>query len=333
MNCVREDHSINSGKILQIIGWILQQSFGNNSIKGKSMKWEDLKRSSNIEDLRSQGSSGRMGFGGGRGMNFLIPIVRMLMGTNIGRIILVIGAGAYFMGFNPLSLLDQGRSDTAATHAVSATQEDKSVQFVSAVLGQTEEVWNGIYAQSGDTYTEPKLVLFRGSVQSGCGYADAQVGPFYCSEDKKVYLDLSFFDELSSRHNAPGDFAQAYVIAHEIGHHIQNLRGTLDKAHRMQQSVMGKAKANATQVKVELQADCYAGIWASHTQKTRKILEEGDIEEALNAASQIGDDTLQKQAQGYVVPDAFTHGTSEQRMEWFSRGYQKGTLEACNTGI
>ena len=297
------------------------------------MKWEDLKRSGNIEDLRSQGSSGRMGYGGGRGINLLIPIIRMLMGTNIGRVILAIGIGAYFMGFNPLSLLDQGGSKSAVTHAVSSKEEEKSVQFVSAVLGQTEDVWKAIYMQKGDTYTEPKLVLFRGSVQSGCGYADAQVGPFYCSEDKKVYLDLSFFDELSSRHNAPGDFAQAYVIAHEIGHHIQNLRGTLKKAHSIQQSGMGKAKANSTQVKVELQADCYAGIWAYHTQKTRKILEEGDIEEALNAASQIGDDTLQKQAQGYVVPDAFTHGTSAQRMEWFNLGYQKGTLEACNTGI
>ncbi|MHB8100005.1 MAG: KPN_02809 family neutral zinc metallopeptidase [Sulfuricurvum sp.] len=297
------------------------------------MKWEDLKRSSNIEDLRSRGSSGRMGFGGGRGVNLLIPIIRMLMGTNIGRIILVIGIGAYFMGFNPLALLDQSGSTRGETHAVSSLEEEKSVAFVSAVLGQTEEVWNRIYAQSGEKYTEPKLVLFRGSVQSGCGYADAQVGPFYCSEDQKVYLDLSFFDELSNRHNAPGDFAQAYVIAHEIGHHVQNLRGTLDKAHRVQQSALGKTKANATQVKVELQADCYAGVWAYHTQKTRAILEEGDIQEALNAASQIGDDTLQKKAQGYVVPDAFTHGTSAQRMEWFNRGYQKGTLESCNTGV
>ncbi|HQS67546.1 MAG TPA: neutral zinc metallopeptidase [Sulfuricurvum sp.] len=297
------------------------------------MKWEDLKRSSNIEDLRSRGSSGRMGFGGGRGVNLLIPIIRMLMGTNIGRIILVIGIGAYFMGFNPLALLDQSGSTRGETHAVSSLEEEKSVEFVSAVLGQTEEVWNRIYAQSGEKYTEPKLVLFRGSVQSGCGFADAQVGPFYCSADQKVYLDLSFFDELSNRHNAPGDFAQAYVIAHEIGHHVQNLRGTLDKAHRVQQSALGKTKANATQVKVELQADCYAGIWAYHTQKTRAILEEGDIQEALNAASQIGDDTLQKQAQGYVVPDAFTHGTSAQRMEWFNRGYEKGTLEACNTGV
>jgi len=296
------------------------------------MKWEDLKRSTNIEDLRSQGSSGRMNFGSGRGLNLLIPIVRFLMGTNIGRIVLVIGIIAYFMGFNPLSLLNT-TTQPSANHAVNPVSDDKSAQFVAAVLGQSEEVWGKLYADEGKRYVQPKLVLFRGSVQSGCGYADAQVGPFYCPMDQKVYLDLSFFDELSARHNAPGDFAQAYVIAHEIGHHVQNLEGTLDKAHRAQQSALGKASANATQVKVELQADCYAGIWAHHTQKSRALLEEGDIEEALNAASQIGDDTLQKQAQGYVVPDAFTHGSSAQRMEWFKRGYDKGTLGACNTGV
>jgi len=296
------------------------------------MKWEDLKRSTNIEDLRSQSGGGRMNFGGGRGMNLLIPLVRFLMGTNIGRIVLVIGIIAYFMGFNPLALLNTSSQPTAK-HAVNPLSEDKSAQFVAAVLGQTEEVWGKLYADEGRAYVQPKLVLFRGSVQSGCGYADAQVGPFYCPVDQKVYLDLSFFDELSARHNAPGDFAQAYVIAHEIGHHVQNFEGTLDKAHRAQQSALGKANANATQVKVELQADCYAGIWAHHTQKSRAILEEGDIEEALNAASQIGDDTLQKQAQGYVVPDAFTHGSSAQRMEWFKRGYDKGTLGACNTGV
>jgi len=296
------------------------------------MKWEDLKRSTNIEDLRSQGSSGRMNFGSGRGVNLLIPIVRFLMGTNIGRIVLVIGIIAYFMGFNPLSLLNT-TTQPSANHAVNSVSDDKSAQFVAAVLGQSEEVWGNLYAAEGRTYVQPKLVLFRGSVQSGCGYANAQVGPFYCPVDQKVYLDLSFFDELSARHNAPGDFAQAYVIAHEIGHHVQNLEGTLDKAHRAQQSALDKANANATQVKVELQADCYAGIWAHHTQKSRAVLEEGDLEEALNAASQIGDDTLQKQAQGYVVPDAFTHGTSAQRMKWFKRGFDTGRAEGCNTGV
>jgi len=295
------------------------------------MKWEDLKRSSNIEDLRSQSSGGRMNFGGGRGANLLIPIIRFLMGNTIGRIILVIGIIAYFMGYNPLSFLEQGGSSTTA-HIADPAKEDRSVQFVSAVLGQTEEVWGKVFLEQGIPYKEPKLVLFRGSVQSGCGYASAQVGPFYCPADQKVYLDLSFFDELSRRHNAPGDFAEAYVIAHEIGHHVQNQLGTLDKAHGIQEK-SSKAKGNAVQVKVELQADCYAGVWAYHTQRERAILEEGDIEEALNAASQIGDDTLQKQSQGYVVPDAFTHGTSAQRMEWFKRGFDKGTLEGCNTGV
>lgn len=293
------------------------------------MKWEDLKRSTNVEDLRSQGPA--RGFGGGGRMNLLVPIIRMLMGTNIGRIILVIGAVAYFMGFNPLALLDN-TTQTPTNKSVSTQPEEKAVAFVTAVLGQTEEVWGKLFAQQGARYAEPKLVLFRGSVQSGCGFAGAQVGPFYCPVDQKVYLDLSFFDELSGRHNAPGDFAQAYVIAHEIGHHVQKLAGTLDKAHSIQQSV-SKEKGNAVQVKVELQADCYAGVWAHHTQKERAVLEEGDIEEALNAASQIGDDTLQKRSQGYVVPDAFTHGSAAQRMEWFKRGYEKGTLEACSTGV
>jgi hypothetical protein len=295
------------------------------------MKWEDLKRSTNVEDLRSQGSGGRMNLGSGRGANLLIPIIRFLLGTNIGRVVLVIGVVAYFMGYNPLALLDT-QSQTRTNTVVSQSDDGRNAQFVAAVLGQTEEVWTKIFEQKGLTYPKPKLVLFRGSTKSGCGYADAQVGPFYCPVDQKVYLDLSFFDELAQRHNAPGDFAQAYVIAHEIGHHVQNQLGTLDKAHSVQER-SSKAKGNAVQVKVELQADCYAGVWAYHTQKERAVLEEGDIEEALNAASQIGDDTLQKQAQGYVVPDAFTHGTSEQRMEWFKRGFDKGTLESCYTGV
>ncbi|MDD5717708.1 MAG: zinc metallopeptidase [Sulfuricurvum sp.] len=294
------------------------------------MKWEDLKRSGNIEDLRSQGAGGRMNFGSGRA-NLLIPVIRFLMGSTIGRVILVIGIIAYFMGYNPLTLLDQG-ANSVTEQVADPHKEERSVQFVSAVLGETEAVWGKVFATQGMDYQEPKLVLFRGSVQSGCGYASAQVGPFYCPTDQKVYLDLRFFDELSRRHNAPGDFAQAYVIAHEIGHHVQHQLGTLDKAHSVQKRSNGN-QGNAVQVKVELQADCYAGVWAYHTQKERAVLEEGDIEEALNAASQIGDDTLQKQSHGYVVPDAFTHGTSAQRMEWFKRGFEKGTLEGCDTGV
>lgn len=292
------------------------------------MKWNDLKRSSNIEDLRAQGPVRGSGIGGG---NLLGMIIRLLMGSRVGRIILAIGVIAYLMGFDPLSLLDT-KTLTPANKSVSQFQEGESADFVAAVLGETEAVWGNIFAERSMHYSEPKLVLFRGSVQSGCGFASAQVGPFYCPNDQKVYLDLSFFDALSQRHNAPGDFARAYVIAHEIGHHVQKLEGSLEKAHAIQQRV-SKEKGNALQVKVELQADCYAGVWAHHTQRERAVLEPGDIEEALNAASQIGDDTLQKQAQGYVVPDAFTHGSSAQRMEWFKRGYEIGTLEACRTGI
>jgi predicted metalloprotease len=295
------------------------------------MKWEDLGRSNNIEDMRSHNINRAMG-GGGSG-RFLGIIIQLLLRTTIGRIILIIGIIAYFLGFNPLTLLNNSSTQSLTHEQTTNTQadpNDKSSQFVAAVLGQTEDVWGEMFAKQNKIYQEPKLVLFRGGINSGCGFAQSQVGPFYCPVDQKVYLDLSFFDELSSRHNAPGDFAQAYVIAHEIGHHIQNITDILDKAHNAQNS-MSKAKANAVQVNVELQADCYAGLWAHHTQAKRAILEEGDIEEALNAASQIGDDTLQKQRQGYIVPDAFTHGSAADRMKWFKRGYTQGTLASCDT--
>jgi predicted metalloprotease len=287
------------------------------------MKWEDLRRSSNVEDFRANGPVRGMG-GGGRN---ILPIVQFLIGNKIGRIILVVGVIAYFLGFNPLSLLDT-QQQAPQTQALSKT-DNKTAEFVSVVLGQTEDVWHKLFAEQGLRYEEPKLVLFRGSVNSGCGYASAQMGPFYCPSDKKVYLDMSFFDELKRRHNAPGDFAQAYVIAHEVGHHVQNLVGTLDKSHSAKAS-SSKTQANAVQVKVELQADCYAGVWAHYL---KNVLEEGDIEEALGAASAIGDDTLQKQAQGYVVPDAFTHGSSKERAKWFSLGYKGGALTSCQTGI
>lgn len=287
------------------------------------MKWEDLRRSSNIEDLRSKGPA--RGFGGG-GRN-IFPIVQFLLGNKIGRIILVIGVIAYFLGFNPLTLLDSVQESPKTQ--VASLSDNKTAEFVSVVLGQTEDVWHKLFAKEGLRYEEPKLVLFRGSVNSGCGYASAQMGPFYCPSDKKVYLDMSFFEELKRRHNAPGDFAQAYVIAHEVGHHVQNLLGTLEKSHAVKAS-SSKKEANAVQVKVELQADCYAGVWAHYL---NAVLEKGDIEEALNAASAIGDDTLQKQAQGYVVPDAFTHGSSKERMKWFELGYRGGELRSCQSGI
>ncbi|MDD2906276.1 MAG: zinc metallopeptidase [Sulfurimonas sp.] len=278
------------------------------------MKWEDLRRSSNVEDFRAKG-----------GRNIL-PIVQFLLGSKIGRIVLLVGVVAYFLGYNPLALLDT--QPEPQTQTLSKTQNN-SAEFVSVVLGQTEDVWHKLFAAEGLRYEEPKLLLFRGSVKSGCGYASSQTGPFYCPTDKKIYLDMSFFDELKRRHNAPGDFAQAYVIAHEVGHHVQNLLGTLDKSHAAK-AASSQKEANAVQVKVELQADCYAGVWAHYL---KAVLEEGDIEEALNAASAIGDDTLQKQAQGYVVPDAFTHGSSHERMRWFSLGYKGANLRSCQTGI
>jgi predicted metalloprotease len=292
------------------------------------MKWEDLRRSSNVEDLRSSSSAGRFSTGGRGNARLLFPLVKFLLGNKIGRIILLIGVVAYFFGFNPLALLEQ--SSTSQRAAAPIANEYKTAEFVSVVLAQTEDIWGKLFKESHAQYQEPKLVLFRGGVNSGCGYASQQTGPFYCPSDKKIYLDLSFFDELKNRHDAPGDFAQAYVIAHEVGHHVQNLLGTLDKSHSAMQVATSKAKANSVQVKVELQADCYSGIWAHYL---GQVLEEGDIEEALNAASAIGDDTLQKKAQGYVVPDSFTHGTSNERKSWFKRGYSSGKLEACQTGI
>lgn len=294
------------------------------------MKWEDNRESSNIEDRRNSSNYGNSTRGGS--MMALLPIAKMLLGTKIGRIVLVVGVVAYFFGFNPLSLLDQTTSSSSNKSTVINKQsDDKSARFVSAVLAQTEDIWSEVFKKYGSTYPSPKLVLFRNSTKSGCGFASAQTGPFYCPSDKKIYLDLSFFDELSRRHDAPGDFAQAYVIAHEVGHHVQNVLGTLEKVQKAKQNFRSEKKSNALQVKVELQADCYAGLWANYSKKNFNSLEEGDIEEALNAASAIGDDTLQKKAQGYVVPDAFTHGSSAQRMKWFTQGFKNATLESCNS--
>lgn len=294
------------------------------------MKWEDHRESSNIEDRRSSSNYGSRGRSGN--MLALLPIVKMLLGSKIGRIVLVVGVIAYFFGFNPLALLDPSSSMTSTqSKVVNQQSDDKSAKFVSAVLAQTEDIWSEVFKKYGGTYQEPKLVLFRGSTRSGCGFASAQTGPFYCPADKKIYLDLSFFDELARRHNAPGDFASAYVIAHEVGHHVQNLVGTLDKVQSAKQNFGNSTKSNALQVKVELQADCYAGLWAHYSKKNFNSLEQGDIDEALNAASAIGDDTLQKKSQGFVVPDSFTHGSSAQRMTWFKKGFDVATLEACNS--
>jgi predicted metalloprotease len=227
-------------------------------------------------------------------------------------------------GFNPLSLLGINRTPAAP---VTQAEDDKNAAFISTVLASTEDVWK----QELPGYREPVMVLYRGGTQSGCGFANSAVGPFYCPADQKVYLDLSFFDELSNTHNAPGDFAQAYVLAHEIGHHIQNLQGTLAKVQQAKQQWSNTQKANTLQVRVELQADCYAGAWAYHAHTRFDILEEGDVEEALRAASAIGDDTLQRKSTGTVRPDAFTHGSASQRVEWFRKGLRSGDIRQCNT--
>ncbi|CAD7289054.1 hypothetical protein LMG7974_01310 [Campylobacter majalis] len=285
------------------------------------MRWRDSRRSSNIEDRRSGG-----GFGSGR-IGSLLPIIRFLLGSNIGRVVLGLGVVAYFMGYNPLALLDLDMSQTSSQVQIAQNeQENERFAFVSAVLAQTEDVWSKIFKDHGATYVEPNLVVFREQVRSACGFASSQSGPFYCPADHKVYLDLSFFDELAKVYKASGDFAQAYVIAHEIGHHVQNLSGTLDKIQQLKARSGNIIEQNALQVRVELQADCYAGIWAKHINSR---LEDGDIQEALNAASAIGDDTLQRKFQGHVVPDSFTHGSSKQRMQWFKKGFLSGKIEAC----
>ena len=243
-----------------------------------------------------------------------------------------------FFGVDPSVLLEGGGTSAPSSYAPAPDPRrtqgpgvpDEAREFVSVVLADTEDTWRELFQQMGRTYQEPTLVLFSGTVNSGCGFAQSASGPFYCPRDHKLYLDTSFFDQLSRGFGAPGDFAQAYVIAHEVGHHVQNQLGILPRVEAMQGQV-SRADANRVQVLVELQADCFAGIWAHHADRSRGLLESGDIEEGLNAAAAIGDDRLQKRSQGYVVPDAFTHGSSAQRVGWFKRGLQQGTPEACDT--
>ena len=293
---------------------------------------DDEQESRNIDDRRaSTGKSGR-GMPSMRTMMFLWPIVKPLLRSKFGIAIIGVGVVAYFMGLNPLALVGMGGSTSTPLTQAQKVEDDKRKVFITKVLKSTEDVWTETLPQYGMRYTKPTMVLYRNATRGGCGMAQSGMGPFYCPADKKVYLDLSFFNDLAKRHNAPGDFAQAYVLAHEIGHHIQDLEGTLDKVQRMKQSWGGQGKkANGLQVRVELQADCYAGAWAHHAQKKFKMLEPGDIEEALNAASAIGDDKLQREAGQKVRPDGFTHGSSEQRVSWFKRGFVSGDLRQCDT--
>jgi len=292
------------------------------------MRMDDEQESRNVDDRRATTGKG----GGGldmRTMMMLWPLVKPLLRSKFGLLLIGAGVAAYMMGYNPLAVIGIG---APSAQPVNKAEDEKRAVFIKKVLKSTEDVWSQLLPRYGLRYREPVMVLYRGYTRSGCGSAQSQMGPFYCPRDKKVYLDLGFFDELAKRHNAPGDFAQAYVLAHEIGHHVQDLQGILDKVQRAKQSWGGNSrKANALQVRVELQADCYAGIWGHYAQKKFHMLEPGDIDEALRAASAIGDDTLQREATGHVRPDAFTHGSSLQRVEWFKRGFVSGDLRECNT--
>ena len=322
------------------------------------MRWRGRRQSDNVEDRRGKGggfgfpfprrggvrlpSSGGGGRSGGIGIVGLVIVVGLMLFFGVDPGVLLQQGGPAPDGSSgfPDIRLPQSRSDRTGLPSPgrqgapvqrprSASQDDLK-QFVSVVLADTEDVWRGIFDQHGETYADPKLVLFSGSVRSGCGTGLAAMGPFYCPLDQKVYIDLSFYQELRNRFRAPGDFAQAYVIAHEVGHHVQKLFGIADKVEAARRR-MSKRESNAVQVRMELQADCFAGVWANRAQESKDIIEPGDIKEALGAASAIGDDRIQKQTQGYVVPDSFTHGSSEQRVRWFTRGYESGRLQDCDS--
>jgi hypothetical protein len=278
------------------------------------MRWDDLRRSDNVEDRR--------GMTAGRGV--------ALSGGGL----LLLLAVAFLTGENPLQLLQEVSGPSVSVDSGQPGQvgapSDQLGQFAAAVLGSTEDVWSGVFSEGGRTYRKPTLVLFSDAVESACGFTSAAVGPFYCPLDGKVYLDLSFFADLDRQFGAPGDFAQAYVIAHEVGHHVQNLLGVSDKVRTAQQRA-GQEEANALSVRLELQADCLAGVWAHHAQRTEHLLEPGDLEEGLTAASAIGDDRLQRRAQGYTVPESWTHGSSAMRVRWLRRGLESGSIDNCNT--
>ncbi|MBC7917273.1 MAG: neutral zinc metallopeptidase [Rhodoferax sp.] len=291
------------------------------------MKWEGNRESDNVEDRR--GSSGGGGGGGG--------LLGALLGSKLGIGTLVVALlGGWAFGINPLTILGllSGEGGPAPQVQQAPAQrppaDDRMAKFVSTVLADTEDVWTDVFAKGGATYQRPKLVLFRGATPTECGQGQSAMGPFYCPGDQKVYIDLGFYETLQKRLGAPGDFAQAYVIAHEVGHHVQNLLGISDKMQQMRGRV-SQAEYNALSVKLELQADCLAGVWAHHANNARQLLEQGDVEEAMNAAAKIGDDALQGAGGGHVVPESFTHGSSAQRQRWFRTGLEGGSVKGCDT--
>lgn len=279
------------------------------------MRWESGRRSSNVEDRRGMRVGGPVGIGG------------------IGTLLIVLLI-SFLTGQNPLQLLQlvneaPSSSSVPAQGQTGAPSGDPQAEFVAVVLGDTEDTWTRVFGAGGERYEPPVLVLFEGQVQSACGFQSAAVGPFYCPGDRKVYLDLTFFRELDQQFGAPGDFAQAYVVAHEVGHHIQNVLGVASRVDQMR-SRMSETQANALSVRQELQADCFAGVWGHHADK-KQLLDAGDVEEGLQAAAAIGDDRLQKQGQGYIAPESFTHGSSAQRVEWLRKGLSSGRIEDCDT--
>ncbi|MGH6625671.1 MAG: KPN_02809 family neutral zinc metallopeptidase [Burkholderiaceae bacterium] len=292
------------------------------------MRWEGNRESDNVEDRRSDegGGFGSAGLFGGRSIGIGTLVVALL--------------GGWIFGINPLTILGllsgggqpaaQVQPHTSDRPAHRPPADDRMARFVSTVLADTEDVWKDVFVQAGASYREPRLVLFRGATRTACGQGQAAMGPFYCPADQKVYIDLGFYETLKNRLGAPGDFAQAYVIAHEVGHHVQNLMGISARMEQMRHRV-SPTEFNALSVRLELQADCFAGVWANHAQAARQILERGDVDEAMNAAARIGDDALQRASGQVVVPESFTHGTSAQRQRWFDRGLQTGRVKACDT--
>jgi uncharacterized protein len=280
-----------------------------------AVRWGDFRQSTNVEDVRASTGGGRPGLRFGIGGTLLALIA------------------SYFLGVDPrliLGLMSTVPTEQSAPAAHYGTPQDEQGRFIAAVLGETEDVWTAIFQEQGLNYVPPKLVLYRDSMPTACGSGSAAAGPFYCPLDRKVYLDLGFFQQLSEEFQAPGQFAQAYVLAHEVGHHVQNLLGIADKVRAAQERA-SEAQANQLSVMLELQADCFAGVWAKHADETKHFLEAGDIESALRAAAAVGDDTMQRRAQGYVVPESFTHGSAAERVKWFNRGLTGGTIQSCDT--